>query len=198
MARKETSKWWWRWSSPPMRPFRFTSSHCTLQLIGVTGDIIAGHKPDSCGRRARGITPAIQAFVPSPLDAKPAAPEPWRSDAHEYLYLPSTDYCRRSTAPTTFADPPTAKQKKSIKLTSAELHKLNLKDGKNEIEFTVITKLQGKAAVRVCVIVSFSRGAGAVPCVYVRGIGKPRLPFLARLHTCRHHTHPAQTLTTHH
>ena len=68
----------------------------------------------------------------------------------------------------TFAEPPTAKkEKRFIKLSSAALHKLSLKDGKNKIEFTAITKLQGKAAVRACVIASFSRGAGAVPCVCV-------------------------------
>ena len=97
--------------------------------------------------------PPSKRSSPSPLDATPAAPEPWRLDADEYLYLPSTDYCRRSTAPTTFAEPPTAKkEKRFIKLSSAALHKLSLKDGKNKIEFTVIAKLQGKEVVRACVI----------------------------------------------
>ena len=51
-----------------------------------------------------------------------------------------------------------------IKLDSESLKKLNLRDGKNTVEFTVITKLQGKATVRHKVILTISFTFNQVSC----------------------------------
>ncbi len=87
--------------------------------------------------------------IPIKAESKSRKPssDPWRYIRSLCCML---SFCR--TAPSTFLEPQQGQAKpikKMIKLPSDYLAKLNLKDGKNMIEFSIVTKLQGKATVGI-------------------------------------------------